>query len=114
MLWLVCRRRWRLVNKALRVLAERAIECVLACGMNCIGLAVVHLVWSDQADPGVMMILIVPVEEAAAEAFGVLNAAEAFGEAGRVLQRLEMTFGERVVVGDVRPNVRPGNAEIGE
>ena len=82
--------------------------------MNCIGLAVVHLVWSHQADPGVMMILIVPVEEAAAEAFGVLNAAEAFGEARLVLQRLEMTFGERVVVGGVRPIVRPGNAEIGE
>jgi hypothetical protein len=49
--------------------------------MNCIGLAVVHLVWSHQADPGVMMILIVPVEEATAEAFGVLNAAEVFGEA---------------------------------
>ena len=67
-----------------------------------------------KADPGVMMILIVPVEEAAAEAFGVLNAAKAAGEARLILQRLEMTFGERVVIGGVRPIVRSGNAEIGE
>jgi hypothetical protein len=34
--------------------------------------------------------------EAPAESFSVLNTAEAFGELGLILQRIEMAFGERI------------------
>jgi hypothetical protein len=65
------------------------IECVLACGVNGIGLTVVNLVRCHQADPGMVMLLIVPIEEPAAEAFGILDAAEALREAGLILQVLK-------------------------
>ena len=62
---------------------ERVIEGVLAGGMNGIDLAVVHLVRGHQADPDVAVVLVVPIEERAAEASGVLDAAEALGVRGR-------------------------------
>ena len=44
---------------------------------------------------------VVPVEEATAEAFGVLDAAKALGEGRLILEGLEVAFGERVVVGGI-------------
>ena len=39
---------------------------------------------------------------------------KALGEPRLVLERLEVAFGKRVIVGRVRPIVRSSNAEIGE
>lgn len=39
---------------------------------------------------------------------------EASGEVGPLLERLEVGLGEGVVVGDARPRVAPGDAEVGE
>ena len=61
-----------------------------------------------------VMVLVVPGEEAAAEVLGILDAAEALGELGLVFQGLEVGFRERVVVGGVGPAVRLGDAEIGQ
>ena len=66
--------------------------------MDGIDLAVVHLVGRHQADAGMVVLLVVPIEEAAAEASGVLDAAEALGEPRLILQGLEVAFGERVVI----------------
>jgi len=82
--------------------------------MHGVDLAVMHLVRGHQADPAMVMVLVVPVEEGAAEASGILDAAEAFGKARLILQGLEMAFGERVVVGGVRPVMRAGDAEVGQ
>ena len=79
--WFV-RRCWCFVDEALWVVAERVIKCVLACGVNGIGLTVVDLVRCHQADPGVVMALIVPIEKAAQKLFGILDAAEALGKRG--------------------------------
>jgi len=70
--------------------------------MNGIGLTVVDLVRCHQADPGMVMLLIVPIEEPAAEAFGILDAAEVLREAWLILQGFEVALGERVVVGGMR------------
>ena len=43
--------------------------------MDFVGLTVMHMVGRHQADAGMMMILIVPIEEAAAERLGILDAA---------------------------------------
>jgi hypothetical protein len=67
-----CRRNRRLVDEALRVVAERLIERELASGVDGIGLAVVYLVRSHQTDAAMVVILVVPIEEVAAEASGVL------------------------------------------
>ena len=64
--------------------AEGLIERALPSGMDGIGLAVVDLVGRHETDPGMVVVLIVPGEEAAAEVLGVLNAAEALGELGLV------------------------------
>jgi hypothetical protein len=104
----------RLVDEALRVFAERGGKRGLARRMNGIGLAIIHLVRGHEADPGMVMVTVIPVEEGAAEAARILDASEASREARLVLEGLEMALGEWVVVGRVRPIVRAGDAEIGE
>jgi len=71
------------------VFTERLIEGDLAGRVDGIDLAIMHLVRRHQADPGMVMVLVVPVEEPTAKASGVLDAAEAFWEAWLVFQRLE-------------------------
>ena len=48
--------------------------------MDDVGLAVMHPVGRHQSDAYVMVILVIPGEEAAAEGPGILDAAEALGE----------------------------------
>ena len=79
-------------------MAESVVEGDLACGVDLIGLAVMDLVWCHETDSGMVVVVIIPVEEAAAEGFGVFDAAEAFGKLRLVFQGFEMGFGERVVV----------------
>ena len=93
---------------------ERTIECELTGGIDGVGLAIMHLIWGHQADPDVMMILVVPIEEASAEASGVLDAAEALGEPWLIFQGLEVAFGEWVVVRCVWPMCERVDAEISE
>src|SRR4051812_1234843 len=82
--------------------------------MDVVSLAVMDLIGRHQAETGMMVVLIVPGEEAATEVLGVLDAAEAPGELGLVFQGLEVSLRERVVVGGVGPAVRPGDAEVGQ
>src|SRR5271167_1291743 len=87
-------------------LAKGLIESVLASEVDGVGLAVMNLVWGHQADPEVVMVLIVPIKIIAQEASGILDAAEARGELRLVFQVLELAFGERVVAGRVRSAMR--------
>ena len=48
--------------------------------MDGLRLAVVHLVRRHQSDADVMVILVIPGEETAAEGPGILDAAEALGD----------------------------------
>jgi len=82
--------------------------------VDCISLTVMHLIGRHQADASVVMLLIVPVEEAAAERLGILDTAEALWELGLVFHGFEVAFRERIVVGRMRPAVGFGDAEIGE
>jgi hypothetical protein len=50
---------WWLVDEALWVVAAGLIEGLLARGVDGLDLAVMHLVRGHEADPGVMMILVV-------------------------------------------------------
>ena len=99
-------RNGRFFDETLRVLLERLIKSGLAGRVNGVYLAVMHLVRGHEADPGMVMVLVVPIEEAAAEAPGILDATEAFREPRLILQRLEVALGERVVIGDVRAIMR--------
>ena len=103
----LCGRFGLLSDEAFRVSVEGAIEDVLAGGVDCISLTVMHLIGRHQADASVVMLLIVPVEEAAAERLGILGAAEALWELGLVFHGFEVAFRERIVVGRMRPEKTP-------
>jgi hypothetical protein len=55
-----------LSDEAFRVSVEGAIEGVLAGGVDCISLTLMHLIGRHQADASVVMLPIVPVEEGVA------------------------------------------------
>jgi len=57
------------------------------------------------------MLLVVPSEETVAEAARILQRAKAVGKFRTVFERLELTFRERIVVGDVRPAREVSKAE---
>jgi hypothetical protein len=94
---------WRFSDEALRVGAEGAIEGLLARRVDRIDLAVMDLAKRHQAEAGMMVILIVPVEKASTECLGILDAAEALGELRLIFEGLEVAFRERVVVGGPGP-----------
>ena len=107
------RRCWRFIDEALRIFSEGPVQGPLPRGMHGVDLTVMNLVRGHQADPAVVVVLVVPGEELTAEAPGVLDAAEALGETWLIFQGFEVAFGEWIVVGRVRPVMRSGDAEIG-
>ena len=105
---------WRLFDEALGIGVEGTIEGVLSGSMDGVSLAVMDLVRGHQPETNMVMVLIVPGEELAAELACILNAAEAFWESWLVFEGLEVAFGEGVVVGVVGAAVRLGDAaEVG-
>ena len=68
--------------------------------------AEVDLPGREQADPAMPVPGVVPREELAAEVLRLLDVAEAAGEAGVVLDRLELRLRVRVVVRDPGPAQR--------
>ena len=102
--WLLRRAGW-FFDDAFWMGGEGSIQGDLAGGVNGVGLAVMHLVGCHQAETSMVMRLVVPCEECAAEYFGVLDAAEEFLECRLIFQGLEVAFRERIVVGDMRPAV---------
>ena len=68
----------------------------------------------QQADAGVVVLVVVPVEHRPEVAARVLDRAESLGEARPVFDGLELCLGERVVVGDVRSTVALADAEVGK
>jgi len=63
-------------DKALGVGDECPNEGFLARGVHGIGLDVMDLIGGQEAGPGVMVVLVVPVEELAPEGLGIRTAAE--------------------------------------
>ena len=82
--------------------------------MDVVGLTEVDLVGCHQANACVMMVLIIPGEETAAERAGIIDGVEPFGKLGLIFQRLEVGFREWVVIRGVRSAVGFDHAEIGQ
>lgn len=66
--------------------------------MDCVGLPEVDLVGRHQTDAWVMMVLVIPGEEAAAERARLVDGFEPLGEFRLIFQRLEVGLREGVVV----------------
>ena len=111
--WL-CRGLGRVCDEAFRGSAIGAAEGVQAGGVDSVGLAEMDLVGRHQADAGMVMLAVVPIEEIAAERLGILDAAEALGKLRLIFYGFEVAFRERIIVRGVRPAVGFANAEIGE
>ena len=88
---------------------KRAVKRDLPGRVNSVHLREMHL-----ANPGMVVIVIVPIEKPAAEVPGVLDAPEPLRKSRLVFQGLEVAFGKRVVIRRVRPVVRTGDAKIGQ
>ena len=73
---------WRLSDEAFWVRLKGHVESFLAGCVDLVGLTVVDLVWRHQADASMVVILIIPIEEAAAEGLRILDAAEPLRKLG--------------------------------
>ena len=82
--------------------------------VECLGQPVMNAVRCVKADPGMMMLGVVPIEERSAEHARILNRAESIRKLWSVFHRSELGFRERVVIGNVRTRVGLGYAQIGE
>jgi hypothetical protein len=67
---------WRLSDEAFWVRLNGHVESFLAGCVDLVGLTVVDLVWRHEADARMVVILITPIEETAAEGLRILDAAE--------------------------------------
>jgi hypothetical protein len=74
--------------------------------------AVVHGGWGHQADAGMAVRVVVPVDEHAAVTAGMVDVVEPGGELGPVLQGLEARLRVGVVAGGVRATMALRDAEI--
>ena len=70
----------------------------------------VDVVRREHGQAAVVMLAVVPGEEVATETAGMLEAAEALRKVGPELERLEVRFGVRVVVGHVWSRMGLGDA----
>ena len=90
------------------------IENPLALFEDECGLVVVDHRRRQQAQAGMAMFFVVPTKEPLREGPAVLDAPEAIRELRSILHGAELTFRIRIVVRDVRPAMRLGDAQIGQ
>lgn len=95
-----------------RVSSEGSVQGVGPLLEQLCSLAMVDRGRSHEADAGMAMLFVVPLEEALAVSAGFFDAAEALGEVRAVLQGLELRLREGVVVGDVGAAVGLGHIEV--
>ena len=78
------------------------------------GLAVVDHGRRHQAEPGMMVLVVVPLKEGLAEAASIFDGAEAIRETRAVFQGAELAFRIRIVVGDMRTAVGLDDAQVSQ
>ena len=81
---------WWLADEPLGVTLVGGVEHMGAGGVELLRLSVVDGGRCHQADPGVPVLVVVPVEERPAVSAGVVDVVEPLGELGPVLERLEV------------------------
>ena len=102
------------MNEPFRVFGPSFVPGALALFEDTLGAAVMDVAWGEHGDPGMSMVVVVPREEGPAECERSVDVIEASRKAEVVFQRLELGFGEGVVVADLGPAKGAGDAEVGE
>ena len=93
---------------------EDLVKYLLTLGYDPVGQAVVEAFGSEQGQPAMMVLAVVPGKEVLAEGARVVQRTEPLGKGRAVLERLELAFRERIVVGDPRPAQAAAFAEVGK
>jgi hypothetical protein len=78
------------MGKTLRVLVERGVEDDVSLDRPGLGVAVVDIAMCVELEPIVPMVVVVPLEKLATVVARILDATEAIGELGSILERLEL------------------------
>lgn len=108
------RRSGRLPHKALGMSLVGRRQDLLTVSRHLGGQAGMHVRRGQPADAAMPMLVVVPLEELLAERPRLLQRAEAPGETGPVLQRLELAFREGIIVGDMGSAVGLGHAQVSQ
>ena len=90
-------------------LYETFRDCCRPAGMESVA---PHDGGREEADPTVSMLVVVPPEEDLPEGTPIFEGSEALGILWTVLERSELRFSKRIVVGHMRPAVGFRHAEI--
>ena len=96
------------------MLATSAIQGTLASLDDGAGATVMDHRRCQPVQARMIVDVVVPAEEVAAERLGILDAAKAFREVRPILQCFELGLGERVVIGDMRSGMGLGHPQIRE
>ena len=83
-------RLWRLAREPLGRAEKRGVEGCLAGDIDVVRLPEVDLIGGHQADSGVVVVLVIPGEETAAEDAGRVDGLKPFGKFWLIFQGLEM------------------------
>src|SRR5206468_9668709 len=76
------------------------------------GLIEMHDGGRQKPKAAVAMLLVVPAEEDLPKCTAILNRSKTLRKLRTILQRFELRFGKRIVVGDMRTAMRFGDPEI--
>jgi hypothetical protein len=93
---------------------EGPIKRFLASGVDLLRAAFVNVCGRHHPDAAVPVLMVVPMEVAAAEAPRIVDGTESIREARAVFEGLELRFRVRVVIGNVRPAVALRDPKIEE
>jgi hypothetical protein len=75
-------------------------------------LAEVHLVWRHEANTSVVMVFVVPGEEASAEGASLMDGFKVLGKFRLIFQGLEMGFRERIIVRGMNRPLFAGGSKV--
>ena len=101
-------------NESFRVLRPCRSQNAFALLEDALGTAVMDVIGGEHRNSAMTVLGVVPGEECPAERGRGGDVGEAPGEAGMVLQGLELGLGEGVIVADVGSAQRAGDTEVGE
>jgi hypothetical protein len=92
-----------MVDEAFGVFCVSVVQHGLSHGYEFVGTLEVDIGRREITNAGMAMLVVVPGKETRAVREGMIDATEALGEIGSVLDGLEVRFRERIVVRDMWP-----------
>ena len=105
---------WQAENESFWMGGVSGFQCSSSTGDNVGVVSVVDRCWSEHAEAGVVMVVVVPGEELCTVGQGFVVGCKSIGEIGLVFEGLELAFRKRIVVGDAWSTVRFDDAQRGQ